>query len=379
MAKEYLDLPLEKKHKLSINYDLFAYIKDEIEEFLSEENFMFTRQFAKKVMFSHEVKSNNMVEGITDDLMLIREVIKDAEQIKDENQRKRIINLYKAYQYILTHRVIDPIHLKELYGILSDGLLKPSDLSRMGTFYREGAVYILKSGRIDIEPDEGLSYDKVPKYMDDYFNFVKSESSKLYTSTEDFIVSQIMHFYFVYIHPYFDVNGRTSRTLSMWYLLNKKAYPFIIFNRAINFDQAYYDKAIIDTKKFADVTFFVRYMMENVKKELEKEYLMHQIRGEISAKLTSIDYQSLIYFLSMNGEINVLNFANMYNRFNDKKSVKSIYEEMILPLKEKGILLVSRVTTRNMFGDFPNEVLTINPAKVDKKDPKIKRLNMENK
>ena len=43
-----------------------------------------------------------------------------------------------------------------------------------------------------------------------------------------------MHFYFVYIHPYFDVNGRTSRTLAMWYLLNEEAYPYIIFNRAIN-------------------------------------------------------------------------------------------------------------------------------------------------
>ena len=45
-------------------------------------------------------------------------------------------------------------------------------------------------------------------------------------ATDYFIKSQIMHFYFVYIHPYFDINGRTARTTSLWHLLNEKAYPF---------------------------------------------------------------------------------------------------------------------------------------------------------
>ena len=377
MTKKLLDLPINNR-KLFIDYDRFAIIQEELESFLSEEGIFFTKDFAKKVMFSHELKANNTVEGITDDLYLINAVIKDAENIKDTYQRKRIINLYKAYQYILTHRSINEANLKELYSILSNGLLPYEDMIRMGIFYRQDKVYILKNGRIDIEPDEGISHILIPEYMKHYFEFIKEENTKILSSTEDFIISQIMHFYFVYIHPYFDVNGRTSRTLSMWYLLNKNAYPFIIFNRAINFDQSNYDKSIIDTKKFADISFFVRYMMENVKKELEKEYLMRQIR-ESSSKLSAIDYQTLIYYLSINGEINVLNFASMYNRFNDKMSIKNIYEQMIRPLIDKGILLVVRTTNKNMFDNYPNEVLTINPSRIDKKDIKIKRLSLSNK
>mgnify|MGYP003296361204 FL=1 len=76
-----------------------------------------------------------------------------------------------------------------------------------------------------------------------------------------------MHFYFVYIHPYFDINGRTSRTVAMWYLLNNSIYPYIIFNRGINFDSTY-DKTIRECKDRYEITKFLKYMLINVKKEL---------------------------------------------------------------------------------------------------------------
>ena len=74
-----------------------------------------------------------------------------------------------------------------------------------------------------------------------------------------------MHFYFVYIHPYFDVNGRTSRTMSMWYLLKNEAYPFIIFNRGISFKGSKYDRVIKDTKESNDMTCFLLMMLETLK------------------------------------------------------------------------------------------------------------------
>ena len=376
MPKEYLNLPLFNRCNLIIDKDRFAKIKEELEEFLITEDYMNNRKFAKKVMFSQEVKSNNMVEGITDDLLLIENVIKDASKIKNEKQRKRIINLYHGYRYILTHKCMDEKHLKELYSILSDGLLEDGDLLRMGPLYRNDPVYILKSGRLDIEPDQGLPYNVVPNFMNEYFNFIHSDNIFDNSSTDDFIKSQIMHFYFVYIHPYFDVNGRTSRTMAMWYLLNKEAYPYIIFNRAITFEMSNYDKAIIDTKTFSDMSFFIRYMMENVKRELEKEMIMHQIKENTKGKLESIDYQTLIYILSMKGELNVLNFCTMYKRFNDSKPVRDIYNEMIVPLLDKNILEIVRTSNKEMFGGYNNEVLRINPNKYEKDSPKIKKLHI---
>lgn len=375
---DYLRLPFKNGKYLKVDYNNFLEIQDELELFLDEESYMNSRKFAKKVLFSQEIKSNNMVEGITDDLFIIEKVILDTSSIKDEKIRKRIINLYNGYKYILTHKVMDSNHLKDLYAILSDGLLEDSDMARMGNFYRKDKVFILKNGRLDAEPDQGLPFDLIDKYMNIYFDYVNCEINGN-SLTEHFIKSQIMHFYFVYIHPYFDVNGRTSRTMAMWYLINHDVYPFIIFNRAITFEASNYDKAIMDTKKFWDISFFIKYMMVNVKRELEKEMIMGQIKDSTSMKLEAIDYQSIMYILSMNDEVNVLNFATTYKRFNDHKPIRQIYEEMIVPLKDKGVLEVVRNTNKMMFDNNPNEVLRINPSKFDKTNPKIRRLNLDNK
>ncbi len=374
-----MKLPLKNGKYLKINYDRFGDISEEIESFLIDENYMNNRKFAKRVLFSQEIKSNNTIEGITDDLLVIEKVINDAFSIKDVKQRKRIINLYNGYKYILTHKSMDEKHLKELYGILSDGLLEECDIARMGDWYRRDKVYILKNGRLDIEPDQGLPFDLVEKYMGIYFDYVNSNMASDSTMTDYFIKSQIMHFYFVYIHPYFDVNGRSSRTMAMWYLLKNSIYPCIIFNRAITFEASNYDKTIIDTKNFGDLTFFVKYMMVNVKRELEKEMVMHQINESTSNGLEAIDYQSLMYILSMNDDINVLNFATMYRRFNDFKSVRQIYEEMILPLIDNGVLMVNGTSRKVMFDGYYNEILRINPTRYDRNSSKIKRLNLSNK
>lgn len=374
---EYLDLPLLGKRNLSINARYFSDIKDELEEFLVDEDEINSRKFVKKIMFNQEIKSNNTIEGINDDLMLIEKVIQDASSIEDVSQRKRIINLYHGYKYILNHRVIDESHLKELYGILSDGLLNSRDLANMGEFYREAPVYILKNGRLDNELDQGLPYEMVPEYMKIYFDYVNNGFEG--TITDQFIKSQIMHFYFVYIHPYFDVNGRTSRTLAMWYLLNNKAYSYIIFNRAITNGDSNYDKAIMDTKNNADISFFIKYMMINVKRELEKEIIMREIRENTPYKMEAMNFQTLNYILSMNGEINVLNFATMYRRNNNYKKVQDIYEEILEPLKDMGIIYVVRQTKKMMFLDYPNEVFRINPSRFDRDNPKIRRLDLSNK
>ena len=108
----------------------------------------------------------------------------------------------------------------------------------MGKFYRECDVYIMGNQTSSFK--KAVSYDKLNYYMEDFFDYVHDKND--YTSIETFLKSQIMHLYFVYVHPYFDVNGRTARTVSMWYLLNHQDYAFVIFNRAIS----YYRKKYIE-------------------------------------------------------------------------------------------------------------------------------------
>lgn len=370
-----LELPIYEKRNLAINENYYQDIKNELEEFLLDEDWLKRKEFVQRILFNQEIKANNSIEGINDDLRLIEDVINNNTNISDEKRRKEIINLYNGYRYILTNKDIDKEHLKELYRILSDGLLCKEDIDRMGEYYREDIVYILKKGRLDMELSQGLEYSLIDKYMNIYFDYINKNSDG--TITDTFVKSQIMHFYFVYIHPYFDVNGRSSRTMAMWYLLNNKAYPYIIFNRAISNNSSTYDETITDTRNNANISFFIRYMMINVKRELEKELIIQEIRDNTSVKMTMMDYQALNYILSMKGEKNVLTFTSLYRRDNGYKRVMDVYLQILLPLIDKKIIEIVRTTNKEMFSGYNNEVFRINTNKFDVDNPKIKRLNLK--
>ena len=367
----YLNLKTTDGIKLFLRPSRFLKVKQELIDFLRDEKYLYTKAFVKTTMFSHELKANNQIEGYGDDVEIIEKVIAHAEDINDKDKRQRILNLYHGYNYILKTKEINQDTLKKLYSILSEGLLNSTDSVRMGKYYRTAPVYILKRGRLDVEPDQGVLAHEIDAYMNDYFAFLNQDISG--DLTDEYIKSQILHYYFVYIHPYFDVNGRNRRTLNMWYLINKKIYPYIIFNRGISFKDSEYTKVIEDVRSFRDLSYFIDYMLTTVKVELEKEYVMQVEANLASDKLTLADYQTLLYFLTMKGCKTVLDFANIYNRFNDKKKVKEVYETMIVPLLDKKVLDVERQTKKNMFDDNNNLVLKLRNKNEISKD-KVKRL-----
>ena len=375
MSKEKLPLKTLTGIPFRINIDILKEIEEELELFLLEEDFMNTRDFSKKVMFNQEIKANNTVEGYNDSVSFIKKVIENASEEQNIEKRNRIINLYNGYQYILKGQDITEENVLKLYKILSKDLLEEYDLSHMGEKYRKAPVYILKSGRLDDSMDEGIPYEKIEEYMDSYFEFIdtfKVDDSQ----TEEFIKSQIMHFYFVYIHPFFDINGRSSRTIAMWYLLNKEVYPYIIFNRGINFDSNY-DRVIGTSITRLDITEFLKYMLISVKKELEKEYIIHNLDSQSERQWHTIDYQALNYFLALNGEKTVLDYATTYNRLNTKKNTKTIFENMLLPMIEDETLKITKTTKKNMFENVPNLVLELNKDKVNEINlEKVKRLKL---
>ena len=373
--REVLPLKTDTGRLFTINREYLSDLVRELETFLDGEDFMNNKTFSKKVLFTHEIKANNTVEGINDSVSLIEKVIENAHQVSDEERRNRIINLYEGYRYILQGNDITEENVHKLYELLSKDLLSREDRDRMGTMYRTAPVYILQGGRLDDTMDHGLDAEKVPDFMKEFFDYVNNGET-FGNATDYFIKSQIMHFYFVYIHPYFDINGRTSRTVAMWYLLNNDIFPYIIFNRGINFDSTY-DRTIRECKDRYEITKFLKYMLINVKKELEKEYVMHHLRVASGERWKTLDYQTMEYILSMNGNMTVLDFAALYNRFNDKKKVKEIFETMLLPMIENGSLEIIRETKKDMFDREKNLVLSLNRKRIDEFDTsKITRIGI---
>ena len=364
-----LDLKRDNYRHIRYNLEYLESYKEELVSLLDGLDFMKSMIFVRRMMMSQEIKSNNMIEGINDDLSIIDEVIKT----RDSNS-KRIINLYHGYQYIITHEDINKYSLKELYSLLSEGLLDKYSIENMGRFYRTKPVYILKGDRLDTEPFEGIEPQKIECYMNNLLEYINTHNTN--SEIDNFIKSQIIHFYFVYIHPFFDVNGRTSRTLSMWFLLNNKCYPYIIFNRAIAFNQKEYEQSIVRGRNTGDITSFLEYMLQVVEKELEKEYLINNIQNNTKNNLSKEDLQILEYFLNLNGNLTLKDLIDIYNNYNPKKRIKEVALTKILPLIEKDILKINGYTKKKLYDNQPNMFLTLNEELISVNDSKIKKLKL---
>ena len=373
---QMLNLETENGNHIHLNNEVLKQYKDELLEFLNDEDYMKTLKFAKSVIMNQEIKSNNNIEGINDDLSIIDEIIKRKKSSLCLEDRKRIINLYKGYKYIFEHKNINKESLRQLYSILSDGILNEYDSKNMGDYYRNGPVYILKGICLTNDCFMGMDKDKIEYFMNQFFEFINSKDMED-SEIDIFIKSQVMHFYFVYIHPYFDVNGRTSRTVSMWYLLNNKNYPYVIFNRAISFAKSEYEKNIVKGRAYGDITLFLKYMLTSVEKELEKQYLIKQIIDKSGVNISSEENEMLEYLITIKGNTTVKDLAVMYNNYNMHQRPKVIFEEKILPLMDKSILVNKGYTKSFITSTMPNMNIGLNPSIVDVNPEKIKHLQID--
>ena len=362
----------DEKRNIYINYDSLEEKKESLSEFVSNEPLLNKSKFSK-TDFPQEIKFNNAIEGIDDDVSDIEKLL--SRSFMPVNRDKtRIINLFKGYKYILKNKEINKDNLRELYGILSNDLLKGNDSKRMGEYYREGPVYILRGISFD-RYFEGVPVEHIDEYMNILFDYINRNDDNNDIAT--FIKSQIIHCYLVYIHPYFDVNGRTSRTLAMWYLFNKKDLSYMTFNRSISFMKSKYEKSLIELREKGDMTPFLKYMLDAERLELEKEYVINNIEKNIGKKLSNEEYLTLEYLLSMNGHLTLLDLIRMYNEFNTKKKKHVVLEEEINPLIEKGIILEKNPTKHGIADGIQNKRILVNGDMLDVDTKKIKLLRLD--
>ena len=86
------DLSLKFLSGIPLKFDEKYYAKkrEELETFVESEPHLSSSLFARDVMFSHELKANNQIEGYSDDVNLIEEVIAKKYQGKDVKKVKII-------------------------------------------------------------------------------------------------------------------------------------------------------------------------------------------------------------------------------------------------------------------------------------------------
>lgn len=209
-----------------------------------------------------EIVATSAIENIDFSRDSVRNILKGYAPKND--LESRILGIKKGLEFIAdTSNKITEENLHKLYMMTVGDFLEGDDRLNDGEFYRHDTVSIVGS---QIE-HMGVNYKKIPGLMKVLIEFINTDDG-----INDLVKAAIIHFYFAYVHPYFDGNGRTARLIHLWFLIQKgyQSALFIPFSGLIEKSRkAYYDafSAVEDNQIFSgviDVTPFVLYFVENV-------------------------------------------------------------------------------------------------------------------
>ena len=133
------------------------------------------------------------------------------------------------------------------------------------------------------------------EYMNGLFDLVndKEQAKKL-----GIYLPHICHYYILYLHPYFDYNGRTARMVSLWIsIINDLSYVSPLFiSEAINEFKSEYYKAIVNTRNTNnDLTYFLGYILETAIKFSLIYKNIEEIKKKLSISGEFLSNTELVY------------------------------------------------------------------------------------
>lgn len=199
-----------------------------------------------------EVEGTLNIENIPTTHRHIVEINK-SENLTEQNDII-VKNMLNAMRFIVEKKPeFNKDNLRTLYNILSENCLPEELKIKDGAYYRDDKVYI---GAF-----EGADWHIVDACMDSLFAFANDPQN---IKEHDDLLPYICHYYILYIHPYFDYNGRTARMVSFWLnYINKITFAPYFMSEAINESKHDYYRAITDTRNTNnDLTYFLGYILE---------------------------------------------------------------------------------------------------------------------
>lgn len=181
------------------------------------------------------------------------------------------VNCVNAVKYSLG-KPLNEENLLKLWNIIVDGVCE--NTSVRGTKYRNGMVYVGNHTPAGVESIQGC--------MDSLFLFIHAWNG------DKFLKSAIVHFYFVYVHPFCDGNGRVARLLSN-IVIGNNMYKVLVSNTIMNSLSSYYrsirlSEEVIGNK--LDISNFIWYML-NVYKTALNSLLIGKI-SELETRIYNL-------------------------------------------------------------------------------------------
>ena len=211
--------------------------------------------FAKEAMehslLYSEIEGSLSIEDVPTARKRMIELIQKG--AKPLNRNDVIVkNMSQGIDFLFTKPAFNEENLSALYSMLSQDCLDEEDELLEGSLYRHDEV--------EIDHYYGCPHQKIKQCMDSLFSFVNAnlDNPKL-----KYVLPHIAHYYLVYVHPYFDYNGRTARMVSLWlHLLTDNLSPSFI-SEGIDLKKKDYYLALENTRDTQnDLTYFLEFVFK---------------------------------------------------------------------------------------------------------------------
>ncbi|ALQ34640.1 Fic family protein [Fusobacterium hwasookii] len=217
-------------------------------------------------ILSNELYKTNKIEGIEIVKSEIYTSLKDKQKFNKKSNK--LDGIIKKYKDIMEKNFKDTQHIdslssfRKIYDEMFEDFEKSGNYKLDGKYFRKDTVKVINGLGNTIHI--GVNGEKaIEKNMENLIQFMNRKDIPF------LVKASISHFFFEYIHPFYDGNGRFGRYLLSLYLARKldilTAFS-ISYSISKNLDDYYKSFVEVeDVNNYGEITFFVENILETIK------------------------------------------------------------------------------------------------------------------
>ena len=217
-------------------------------------------------ILSNELYKTNKIEGIETVKSEIHSSLKD-DRISNKKSNK-LDGIIKKYKDIMENNFEDTEHIdnlssfRKIYDEMFEDFEKSGNYKLDGKYFRKDIVKVINglgnTIHIGVNGEEAIE-----KNIEDLIQFMNIKDIPF------LVKASIVHFFFEYIHPFYDGNGRFGRYLLSLYLARKldnlTAFS-VSYSISRNLDDYYKSFVEVeDVTNYGEITFFVENILKTIK------------------------------------------------------------------------------------------------------------------
>ncbi|EUB37731.1 MULTISPECIES: Fic family protein [Fusobacterium] len=217
-------------------------------------------------ILSNELDKTNKIEGIETIKSEIYSSLKDDK--KSSKKNNKLEGIIKKYKDIMEKNFKDTQHIdslssfRKIYDEMFEDFEKSGNYKLDGKYFRKDTVKVINglgnTIHIGINGEEAIE-----KNMENLIQFMNRKDIPF------LVKASITHFFFEYIHPFYDGNGRFGRYLLSLYLARKldilTAFS-LSYSISKNLDDYYKSFVEVeDVNNYGEITFFVENILKTIK------------------------------------------------------------------------------------------------------------------